>query len=291
MKKTWYAAAALCVLLMCASCGNILLRDPRLYNTSDTQQKASLPAPDISEAQQRLFADCEKNKDKLFPAANFDSWLLKVSFDKDNVPEYRFFEPEDSRKWQLTQSKTSEYQFNASNDGNKSTTILDDNVLDVPINPMRVFQYRGMNPLVSTKSGYNKLPEMERFYFYRFTGNAGVSLDNYLAAVDTYSKFLFVYGKIDADTAKELLGKYIPEDYDAVELFDEGNGKRPFYEYDPIGYVASDGTVRLYQEYRDAMTEGDRGAVDFFPYIKAEGAREVARHEEGGAGRSPYLVP
>ena len=275
---------------MCASCGNILLRDPRLYNTSDTQQKASLPAPDISEEQQRLFAVCEEKKDERFPAVNFDSWLLKVSFDKDNVPEYRFFEPEDGRKWQLTQSKTSEYQFNASNDGNTSTTVLDDKIWEIKINPMRVFQYRGMNPLVSTKSGYNKLPEMERFYFYRFTGNAGVSLDNYLAAVDTYSKFLFVYGKIDADTAKEVLGKYIPEDYEAVELFDEGKGKRPFYEYDPIGYVASDGTVRLYQEYRDAMTEGDRGAVDFFPYIKDD-ARDVARYEEGGAGRNPQNLP
>ncbi len=292
MKKTWYAAAALGVLLMCASCGNILLRDPRLYNTNHTQQERipTLPAPEISADQQVLF-DKYTGTDPEFPASEFDSLLLKVSFDVDNVPDYEFFYPEDGRVWVLEDNDLAQYQFDASNDGNTSSSSIIGGE-EITIRNMTVYQYRGKNPLVYSKCEYNQMPEMERFYFYHFTGStAGIPLNNYLAAVDTYSRFLFVYGEI---TEASSVG--IPEAYQTVEVSERAEKRadgtpRPFYEYDPIGYVKSDGTVMLYQEYRNAMIEGEGGAVDFFPYIIKDGARDVARHKEGGAGRSPYLVP
>lgn len=303
MKKTWYAAAALGVLLMCASCGNILLRDPRLYNTNRTQGQQNLPvldAPEVSPEQQEKFNQYGKNCNG-FSAELFDkSWLLKVSFDDKNVPVYKFFDPKqedpsDTRGWLVGTDRDSlakeEYWFNAGEDGNTAQGGWP------TINPMTVYQYRGKNPLVRSDSGYNSDSAhsdiLERFRFYRFSGTALiVDLDNYLAAVDTHSKFLFVYAEITDSAA--AVGQLIPRAYQTVEVSERAQKRtdgtpRPFYEYDPIGYVESDGTVRLYDEYYTAMT-GEGGAVDFFPYIK-NSARAVARHEEGGAGRSPYLVP
>lgn len=304
MKKASYfaAAGAFAAALVCASCGNIFLRDPRLYNTNSGGQQnlPVLDAPEVSPEQQEKFNQYGKNCNG-FSAELFDkSWLLKVSFDDKNVPVYKFFDPKqedpsNTRGWLVGTDRDSlakeEYWFNAGKDGNTAQRGF-------PISPMIVYQYRGKNPLVRSDSGYNSDSAhsdiLERFRFYRFSGTALiVDLDNYLAAVDTHSKFLFVYAEITDSAA--AVGQLIPRAYQTVEVSERAQKRtdgtpRPFYEYDPIGYVESDGTVRLYQEYRDAMTEGDRGAVDFFPYIK-DGARDVARHEEGGAGRSPYLVP
>ncbi len=302
MKKASYfaAAGAFAAALVCASCGNIFLRDPRLYNTNSGGQQnlPELEAPAVSGEQQGLFEHYDENYGG-FSAAIFDkSWLLKVSFDDKNVPVYKFFDPKqeapsDTRGWLVGTDRDSlakeEYWFNAGEDGNTAQRGF-------PISPMIVYQYRGKNPLVNPDCAYNTASEvLERFYFFRFSGKAigAVDLDNYLAAVDTHSKFLFVYGEItDSDSFGSLS---IPRTYQAVEVSERALTRkdgtaRPFYEYDPIGYVKSDGTVMLYQEYRNAMIEGEGGAVDFFPYIK-DSARAVARHEEGGAGRSPYLVP
>lgn len=296
-KASYFAAAALGVLLMCASCGNIFLRDPRLYNTNSGGQQnlPVLEAPVVSPEQQEKFNQYDKDYNG-FSAELFDkSWLLKVSFNDKNVPVYKFFDPKqeapsDTRGWLNGTDRDSlakeEYWFNAGKDGNTAQG-------GIPISPMIVYQYRGKNPLVNPDCAYNNSEVLKRFYFYRFSGKAigAVDLDNYLAAVDTHSKFLFVYAEItDSDAA---VGQLIPRAYQTVEVSERAQKRadgtpRPFYEYDPIGYVASDGTVMLYDEYYTAMT-GEGGAVDFFPYIK-DSARAVARHEEGGAGRSPYLV-
>lgn len=297
MKKTWYAAAAgaFAAALVCASCGNIFLRDPRLYNTNrGGQQKLPvLDAPEVSPEQQEKFNQYDKDCGGFSADKFITSWLLKVSFDDKNVPVYEFFDPEqedpsDTRGWIAGTTDKEEHYFDASWDNNKAMGEK------FPINPMTVYQYRGKNPLVNPDCAYNNSEVLKRFSFYRFSGKAigAVDLDNYLAAVDTHSKFLFVYGEItDSDSFGALS---IPRAYQTVEVSERAQKRadgtpRPFYEYDPIGYVASDGMVRLYDEYYTAMT-GEGGAVDFFPYIK-DGARAVASHEEGGAGRSPYLVP
>ena len=298
MKKASYfaAAGAFAAALVCASCGNIFLRDPRLYNTNrgGQQELPVLEAPTVSEEQRGLFEHYDENYGG-FSAAIFDkSWLLKVSFDINNVPEYVFFEPTagDTRGWSVGTDRDSlakeEYWFNAGTDKNTAQGGF-------WITPMTVYQYRGKNPLVRSDSGYNSDSAhsdiLERFRFYRFSGTALiVDLDNYLAAVDTHSKFLFVYAEItDSDAA---VGQLIPRAYQTVEVSERAEKRadgppRPFYEYDPIGYVQPNGTGVLYGEYYAAMT-GEGGAVDFFPYIK-DTARAVASHS--GAGRSPYLVP
>ncbi len=269
------------VLLTCiTSCSNPLLRDPRLYNTNrnESADQKDLPSLSLSmsEAQKELFKIV--SADTRFDSDIFDTWLLKVSFDKNNVPKYQFFVPSDDREWKLTTSSNAEYLFDAGRDNNTAQGGF-------RINPMTVYQYRGKNPLVRSSSAYNKAPQLERFYFYRFSGKAlVVELDNYLAAVDTYSKFLFAYGKITSYTS--AVGQYIPKKYQAVELFAE---ERPFYEYDPIGYVNEDGSVILYQEYYTEMISGEHGAVDFFPYIK-DPERETAGYNPDSPGCSPYLI-
>lgn len=269
------------VLLTCiTSCSNPLLRDPRLYNTNrnESADQKDLPSLSLSmsEAQKELFKIV--SADTRFDSDIFDTWLLKVSFDKNNVPKYQFFVPSDDREWKLTTSSNAEYLFDAGRDNNTAQGGF-------RINPMTVYQYRGKNPLVQSSSAYNKAPQLDRFYFYRFSGKAlVVELDNYLAAVDTYSKFLFAYGKIISYTS--AVGQYIPQKYQAVELFAE---ERPFYEYDPIGYVNEDGSVILYQEYYTEMISGEHGAVDFFPYIK-DPERETAGYNPDSPGCSPYLI-
>lgn len=269
------------VLLTCiTSCSNPLLRDPRLYNTNrnESADQKDLPSLSLSmsEAQKELFKIV--SADTRFDSDIFDTWLLKVSFDKNNVPKYQFFVPSDDREWKLTTSSNAEYLFDAGRDNNTAQGGF-------RINPMTVYQYRGKNPLVRSSSAYNKAPQLDRFYFYRFSGKAlVVELDNYLVAVDTYSKFLFAYGKITSYTS--AVGQYIPKKYQAVELFAE---ERPFYEYDPIGYVNEDGSVILYQEYYTEMISGEHGAVDFFPYIK-DPERETAGYNPDSPGCSPYLI-
>lgn len=280
-----YATIFVCsaVLLTCiTSCSNPLLRDPRLYNTNrnESADEKDLPSLSLSmsEAQKELFKTVSAGTQ--FDSDIFDTWLLKVSFDKNNVPKYQFFVPSDDREWKLTTSSNAEYAFDAV-DEDKNTAQG-----GIPIRSMTVYQYRGKNPLVQSSSAYNKAPQLNRFYFYRFSGKAAglIELDNYLAAVDTYSKFLFAYGKITSYTS--AVGQYIPKKYQAVELFAE---ERPFYEYDPIGYVNEDGSVILYQEYYTEMISGEHGAVDFFPYIK-DPERETAGYNPDSPGCSPYLI-
>ena len=40
--------------------------------------------------------------------------------------------------------------------------------------------YKNMNPTFSSTSAYNKSERLQRFWFYRFTGSAGLDTDNYL---------------------------------------------------------------------------------------------------------------
>ena len=281
-----YCVAAVFFVTLCISCSNFLLRDPRLYNTNNGQSSAGsdLPALELPTSPEALsvFASGQwsSSEGNGFSASQFNSWLLKVSFDANNVPEYEFFTPSgsDTRAWRSGTLTSAEYLFDAGRDNNTAQGGF-------RINPMTVYQYRGKNPLVQSSSAYNKAPQLERFYFYRFSGKAlVVELDNYLAAVDTYSKFLFAYGKITSYTS--AVGQYIPKKYQAVELFAE---ERPFYEYDPIGYVNEDGSVILYQEYYTEMISGEHGAVDFFPYIK-DPERETAGYNPDSPGCSPYLI-
>lgn len=211
--------------------------------------------------------------DYKFDGKLFDTWLLEVQFNGQNIPQYNFFD--DGTQWTESQEKEgySEVSFDASNRGWKAQGIT--------MNPLKVYRYNHKNPLIVAEGTYNDSPRMERFLFYRIIGDASiVHLDQYLIAVDTYSKLVFAYAKVDK--IKELLGNKVPISFEPVENFGE---KKFFYEYDPIGYVKENGEVVLYQEYKDAMIATD--SVGFFPAVK-DPTRDIA--SENGPGRSPYYI-
>lgn len=209
-----------------------------------------------------------------FSADTLKSWFFGASFGGANIPSYNFF-PKDGRSWNSGNLSTAEATFDASGDGNKVTDPL-----IVGISPMTVYRYDGKNPLVGPDSSYNNSSRMKRFLFFRFTGKASIqSLNQYLIAVDTYSKLVFAYAKITA--TESSFGQLVPTGFGPVENYGE---KRPFYEYDPIGIVHSTGEVELYDEYRNDMRS--QGATKYFPQIH-DPSRGIATY--GKPGCSPYV--
>lgn len=227
-----------------------------------------------------------------FNAAQIDSWFLRASFDADNVPEFSFFTPDDrDRYWQPTLNKTDIYSFNGSADQNRAATGLPFPEF-VRLKKMIIYRYNGDNPLLTAEQEKTVYPAdmLDRFRFYRFTGDAkvlgiGVSLDQYIMAVDTVSKLVFAYGEI-ARTEKKF-GQIVPIEFMPVEFPRLHRGGIPFYEYDPIGYVNADGSIILYDEYRAEMSEG--GAVNYFPSVH-DPARAQAGYDRSLAGLSPYYA-
>ncbi len=206
-------------------------------------------------------------------------FLFGASFDGNNVPIYKFYK-KDAKTWELQDTLTSEYYFNGSDDGNKAQTY--------PINPANFYRYDYKNPLVEPTSGYNQSTRMGRFLFYRLQGKAVVvSLNNYLIAIDTYSKLVFAYAKI-TKTA-EAVGQKYPTEFKPVEEYGE---KKKFYEYDPIGFMSYDEskdslTLTLYEEYQKEMA---KDANAYFPQVH-DASRSVAGYDNASsAGRSPYYM-
>ncbi len=213
----------------------------------------------------------------IFYGSIIDSWFMKVNFGKGNVPEYRFFIPNDGRSWIKGDDLKNEFNFDARNDGNKVTYPL-----NVAISDMVVYKYVNKNPLVSSTGEYNKSERLQRFIFMRINGSAAnVPMNNYLIAIDKYSKFIFAYAKI-VETGSTLGNKY-PTKFDAIENYQD---RRFFYEYDPIGFVSEDGSVTLFDEYKREM---ELGATDYVPSIHKENNKPRAIATREKPGRSPYL--
>lgn len=280
-----FLLSAAILLPALTACRQGFAGDPRLYNKihSNTYiSDISLPEPQY-DADADPFKKAEENGIGPdyggFSASWFDDrWVLpKMSFDGNNIPVCRF----DSRLtgWKTEYRPTEEYSYNANDEGNTALAGLS-------IRPMQIYQYRGKNPLASPYCPYNSSENIKRFRFYRFVGKAigSISLDQFVIAVDTYSKFVFAYAAVT-----ELNNFSIPQEYEPVELHSEDG--RPFYEYDPIGYVQEDGTVVRYRQYEEDM-ETDR-AVNYLPRIHSPAEypdfpETVARHDPEGQGRSPY---
>lgn len=202
-----------------------------------------------------------------FDGSKIKDYVFKASFDGQNVPEYSF----KKGGWQLQDQKMGKSYYNGSGDGNRAQGYA--------INPAHFYRYDGYNPLTGKKGG-----RMERFQFYAMlnsqSGGGAVTLNNYLIAIDTYSKLVFAYGKVTA--TKNVMNNDLPTAFDAVDKYGK---KLKFYEYDPIGAVRMSGDnleIRLYEEYKSEMRSG---ATRFFPSVHNEN-REVATYEK--AGRSPY---
>lgn len=112
-------------------------------------------------------------------------------------------------------------------------------------------------------------PLMKRFVFFYFTGSSsGQSLKNALVAVDTYSKLVFQFAKpVDF---KSILGFKIPTVWAPVDSASTWQGKhKPFYEYDPVGYVTQDGVFHMTERYKNNMRNAnyDPDFTGISPYV------------------------
>lgn len=204
-----------------------------------------------------------------FDGNKIKDYVFKASFDGKNVPTYNFVYKLNG--WKLEDPKTKKSFYDGSKDGNKAQGY--------DISPAKFYRYDGYNPLTG-KIG----KKMDRFLFFAMfnsqSGGGAVTLNNYLIAVDTYSKLVFAYGKITK--TRNVLGQDLPTAFEAVE---KHFGKKKFYEYDPIGAVKLEGNnlmINLYAEYRNEMAAS---AVNFFPSIHDQN-RPVATYDK--AGLSPY---
>lgn len=247
----------------------------------DSGPGEDIEIPDIDvDPEKDPFIKGEWNKpDYKFDGTKFETWLLKVSFDGSNIPEYGFFE--DGTQWTESHVKEGypEVSFNADNRGWTAQGIT--------MKPLTIYRYNHKNPLVAADGAYNTSDRLDRFFFYRIIGAAkvagiGANLDQYLIAVDSYSKFVFAYAKVTS--TESVMGNAVPNGFGPVESYGE---KRFFYEYDPIGYVDANGTVTLYKSYTDEMR---KSAVDYFPSIHNKVDMTIASHSPSGEGRSPYYV-
>ena len=216
--------------------------------------------------------------DYKFNGNDLYNYFIKISFDVHTVPIYSFFMPNDGREWKKnTRSDYDEYTFDASDDGNTTESPIISGA--IKISPMTVHLY-GKNPLVSSDGFYNSSERIDRFFFIRAEGNAIVELDNYLIAIDTYSKFIFAYAKITDYI--DMFGQLLPTEFQAIERYHLGY---KFYEYDPIGFIDENKNIILYQVYADDMTANSAEYVPRYTGINGNAAQQI---DKTTTGHSPY---
>ncbi|WP_157152846.1 hypothetical protein [Brachyspira murdochii] len=272
-------------ILLLTSCGGHFFNPRYYYNKKDSASFAETPdtAPEKAPEQVPENEDPFKNGDWNNPnyggyeADKFASWLFKVSFQDDKLPIYTFFE-DDTRKWisgVMDWNNVPANYYQARDGENKTGSMVG----DVSITGLKIYQYVANNPLYDS-SGYLE-GRLDRFNFYSIDGKASAAtLKQYLIAVDTYSKFVFAFGAITGTTS--LLGEKVPTEFEAIEKHAD---KRPFFEYDPIGYVDSTGKVVLYEHYKKEFVAAP---TDYVPKVHTE-FETMAKHTENGQGSSPYL--
>ena len=193
------------------------------------------------------------------------------SFNDENVPSMHF----EDGSWDAGTGERSaerhEFLYHGANSSAQGNTISN----------MDYYAYRGLNPFFSADSSYNTAgfgngdeTRMDRFVFYRFTGKAViVELDNYLVAVDTYTRLFYAFG-VPTDT-DSLLGQEVPTKWGSVEANctdPEGKARR-FYEYDPAGYVDDEGNFINADWYEENLASGtyDPLYTGLSPYAVAIG--------------------
>ncbi|ADG70839.1 hypothetical protein [Brachyspira murdochii] len=279
MKKNYFLFFVIISMFM-MSCGGHFFNPRYYYNKSssynsnvETDTTPTEPPKEVSPNEDPfLVGDWNRPDYGEYDASIFDEWLFKSSFRGDKLPIYKFFS-DTSKKWSsggLDWKKKSADFYNP-NDGDNTASGF-------PINKATIYKYNGENPLYD-KSGYLE-GRLDRFRFYSIYGETGggiVTLQQYLIAVDTYSKFVFAFGKII--DVQEIMNDKVPMEFEAIEK--TGNA---FYEYDPIGYVDKTGTVVFYQHYK---TEFVNNPTEYLPMN--HGYTTVAEHNENKPGHSPYI--
>ncbi len=218
---------------------------------------------------------------------NFDNMVIRASFDGNNRPSYKLV----NGGWNSGNSREKSYYYNGP----------DTSAAGNHINSVQYWLYKGRNPLFKPDARYNKTNRIERFYFYRFNGKALglVYIDNYLIAIDKYSKLVFGFA-VPVEWKQYVAGTpKAPVNWGSVELGyeidkDSGgkasfkvNGASYFYEYDPVGILKSDGTIEMYQWCLNSIGNNSR----YGPRIEGNNARDTSRAiaTYGKPGRSPYI--
>lgn len=230
-------------------------------------------------------------------------WTLNADFWASGLGKYTFVN-DGAREWKKSEGITehtpatefptevktevsADSEYSADGEGT-SYGELEGQEIPVPIEEMKVYQYRGDNPLLTAeeeKSYYNA-DIVRNFRFYRFKGKAMYDLDNFIITVDTATDLVYAYAEIKAFGS--MFGANIPTAFAAVETNAEKNPeKTPFYEFDPIGYVNDDGIVTLYKEYQNEITAA---GVDYFPSVHTTTGLDEAEKKADGFGRSPYYT-
>ena len=275
------------VVISIISCGRYSFNPRYYYNnnssySSDEDGVINIPdveAPEEIPAEEDPFkVDSEYNDPNYggYDASKFDSWLFKASFRDDKLPIYTFFD-DTTRYWTAGGMDWNSIPANyyLGKDGENTAQ-------DYAIKNLTVYKYDKDNPLYDDK-GY--LPgRMDRFRFYSINGVSGVAsinapLKQYLIAVDTYSKFVFAFGKITK--IQDFMGQQVPIGFEAIEFHGD---KKDFYEYDPIGYVTSTGEVAFYQHYIDEFVANP---TSYTP--KQHGYDNYSEHNKTKPGKSPYV--
>lgn len=214
---------------------------------------------------------------------NFDDYVIEASFNNKNQPTYKLVK---KSSWISSNTAMNEYYYNG------------DNITGgVTMGSVKYYLYKSKNPNFLADSPYNKSTRMERFYFYKFTAKtAGVyPTDNYLIAIDTYSKLVFAFGVPISWKSIALIPA--PTTWGPVELGWEADannnskinfavdGIKYFYEYDPVGIVKSNGEIEIYQWYWDSI--GNKRYSPQFNGYFGDTNRAIATY--GKPGRSPYI--
>ena len=286
-------------LSLLVSCNHGLLKDPRLYNPKkksavDTEITVA-PEPDLGltgGVDAFDFTDEWYNQaDEGFPHTDFNTMsLVGTYFDNNNVPQYAMqsgdvWVTKDTAKGEFVHAKAP----NTTGQGYE-------------IKNVHWYQYRGLNPLYAADGTYNSVlqktaqgnPKLSRFHFYRFTGDTlSPSLDNFLFAVDTYSKFMFAFAY--PTKMESVFGNNVPKAWGPTDGSAFLGTTYQFYMYDPVGYVEKvDGkyNVVMYDWFKNNLAKGVYHPTLGGLNDKSQGTAltEIASKDKGsaGAGTSPF---
>lgn len=277
-------------LSLLVSCNHGLLKDPRLYNPKkksavDTEITVA-PEPDLGltgGVDAFDFTDEWYNQaDEGFPHTDFNTMsLVGTYFDNNNVPQYAM---QSGDVWVTRDTAKGEFvHAKAPNTTGQGYEIKN----------VHWYQYRGLNPLYAADGTYNSVlqktaqgnPKLSRFHFYRFTGDTlSPSLDNFLFAVDTYSKLMFAFAY--PTKMESVFGNNVPKAWGPTdgEAYKDGTVYQ-FYMYDPVGYVTKENgkyTVVMYKWFEENLAKGN-----YIPTL-GEAGGDVAKKATNGAGKSPF---
>lgn len=195
-------------------------------------------------------------EETFFTPQEFQAMLIRSRFTGDNVPVLWY---EENGTWSTGNQEKHEFV-----NGGPDTDAGGNGISSV-----NYYAYRSYNPFFPADNSYNLASfgsegerRMERFIFYRFTGETALpSLDNMLVAVDSYTGLFFCFGK--PVEYKSYFGQEVPIKWAPVDVVSQdADGKQHrFYEYDPAGYVNSEGKFVAESWYKDHLARGDYDPV------------------------------